>query len=397
MNQEKILDLPSVLIVDDNVKNLQILGGFLQKEELIVEFAIDGISAFDWLTKKKFDLILLDVMMPGMDGFEVCTKIKNNPLFCDISVIFITAKTDTDSIIKGFKTGAVDYITKPFIQSELLARVKTQLNSIKSKQLIIDYLNKLEERNKNISSSIDYARNIQNAVLNTTLSSLKNLPDHFILSKPKDILSGDFYWINSFNEHVIFAVMDCTGHGVPGSLMSILGVTLLNDTIIHENILLPDKILESLRNKLIISLGQNKSTISVKDGIEGSVVNYNIETGILKFAGTLNPAIHIRDHEINIIKPDRIPIGFYEKPLKFSLKTSNIEKGDMIYLFSDGYIDQFGGPETKKIMSKRFRELLLEYHCFPLEIQKTKLDEYLNWWRGELEQTDDILIIGIQF
>jgi len=128
MEQENIPNQSSILIVDDNVKNLQVLGGFLQIEGCMVEFALDGVSALKWLEKRKFDLILLDIMMPGMDGYEVCSIIKKNPAIKDIPLIFITAKTDSESIVKGFEAGAVDYITKPFIKSELIVRVKTQLS-----------------------------------------------------------------------------------------------------------------------------------------------------------------------------------------------------------------------------------------------------------------------------
>ncbi len=388
---------PSILIVDDNSANLEVLGGFLQKEGMDLEFALDGSTALKWLDIKVFDLILLDIMMPIMDGFEVCSLIKGNPSYRGIPIIFITAKTDSESIVRGFKSGAVDYITKPFIQSELLARVKTHLDIIKSKQNIIGYLNKIEEKNENINSSIRYARNIQKAILNTTKLSLRDLPEHFILNSPKDILSGDFYWINNVEGRVIFAVMDCTGHGVPGALMSILGTTLLNEIIIQENILQPEKILESLRNKLILSLGQDKETINVKDSIEGSIINYNPDSGILLFAGTHNPLIQIADNEIKKRKADRIPIGFYENPSPFTLNSLYIKKGDLVYLFSDGIIDQIGGPDAKRISSKRFSELLYEFHDLPLETQKIKLSEYLISWKGEIEQTDDILVLGIKF
>ena len=206
----------SILVVDDNLQNLEVLGGFLKNEGLSVEFAIDGSSALSFLEKKKFDLVLLDIMMPGMNGFEVCLKLKSNPDTTEIPVIFITAVSDTESIIKGFSNGAVDYITKPFIQDELLARVKTHLKAVKSKQQILNYLSKIEEHNKDISNSIVYARNIQNAVLNSIDVNPHYLPVHFILNIPKDILSGDFCWINIIDKTVIFAVMDCTGHGVPG-------------------------------------------------------------------------------------------------------------------------------------------------------------------------------------
>jgi phosphoserine phosphatase RsbU/P len=395
MHQNK-LDSSSILIVDDNKANLQVLGGILQKEGIPVEFALDGKSALTWLGKRRFDLVLLDIMMPGMDGYQVCSAMKNNPEICDIPVIFITAQTDTESIIKGFNTGAIDYVTKPFIQDELLARVKTHIKAVKSKQQILEYLTEIEEHNKDISNSIAYARNIQNAVLNTTPIQQDNLPDYFVLNKPKNVLSGDFSWINFLNNQIFFAVMDCTGHGVPGALMSILGATLLNETIIHEEIVQPDKILEVLRRKLISALGQNKDIVDVKDGIEGSVINFNPTTSEVKYAGTQNPLLHFCDHKMDEIKPDKIPIGFYEKQTKYSLKTIQVKKGDMIYMFSDGFMDQFGGPDSKKIMSRRFKEFLFKINALPLDTQKTKLLEYLLWWQKDLEQTDDILVVGIR-
>ncbi len=397
MQQSNAIASYSVLIVDDNPRNLQVLGSFLKEEGLLVEFAIDGGAALQWVNNRRFDLVLLDIMMPGMSGIEVCRKMKENPFTRDIPVIFITAVTDTSTIVEGFSAGAVDYITKPFIQDELLIRVKTQLEAVRSKQLILDYLNKIEEKNKNINSSIDYARYIQNAVLHTSETSSNHIPDHFIIYSPKDILSGDFYWINSIQDQVIFAVMDCTGHGVPGALMSILGLTLLNDIIIHAGILQPEKILENLRHKIILALGQNKDIVSVKDGMEGSVLIFNPKSSSITFSGTQNPVIHISDNKINIIRADKTPIGFYDKPTTYTLNSIDVKSGDMIYLFSDGYIDQFGGPASKKIMSRRFRELLLKYHEIPLSIQKNKLEEYLRSWRGDLEQTDDILVVGIRF
>jgi phosphoserine phosphatase RsbU/P len=387
----------SVLIVDDNFRNLQVLGGFLKNEGLSVEFAVDGESALSWLTKKKFDLILLDIMMPGMNGYEVCAEVKRNPETAEIPIIYITAVSDTESIIKGFNLGAVDYIAKPFIQEELLARVRTHLKAVRTKQRTLEYLARIQEHNLEISNSIAYAKNIQNAVLLTNGSTNQNLPDHFILNKPRNILSGDFHWINKIDDNIFFAVMDCTGHGVPGALMSILGATLLNEIIIHRKLVLPDMILEELRHKLITTLGQNKGSVSVKDGIEGSLISYNVSSSELRFAGTQNPLIHFSGSSMEVIKADRIPIGYYEKKAKFSLRTIQIRKGDTIYMFSDGFMDQFGGPDSRKIMSGKFRELLFQYHTLPLKSQKTKLFEYLSWWQQDLEQTDDILIVGIRF
>jgi len=397
MNQEKIVNPQSVLIVDDNVNNLQVLGGFLQNEGLIVEFSLDGMSALNWLDKKKFDLILLDIMMPGMDGYEVCSLIKKNPAISEIPIIFITAKTDSGSIIKGFESGAVDYITKPFIQSELLVRVKTQIDIKKAKEQIIQYLHEIEERNRDISDSIEYAKNIQNAILSTAENNLKYLPEHFILYLPKDILSGDFYWLCKAEEKLIIAIMDCTGHGVPGALMSILGITLLNETVLHDHIIQPDKILESLRSKIIHALGQKKNSGFIKDGIEGSVICFDPGSNKLLYSGSYNPMIHIHADEIFVIKANRFPIGYYEINGKFTLNETDIKKNDTIYLFSDGIIDQFGGPINKRLMIKHLKELLLGNHNKTMKRQKEILIKELNRWKGDLVQTDDILVLGIRF
>jgi len=397
MSHKEYTSPPAVLVVDDNPNNLEILGGFLQKEGMDVEFALDGKTALNWLENKPFDLILLDINMPGMDGYEVCSRIKGNPMLKETPIIFITANIDSESIIKGFESGAVDYITKPFIQNELLARVKSQLDIKKTKDKLLLYLSEIEDQNRNKKDSIEYARKIQKALLSSSSVKTESLPENFILLLPKDILSGDFYWHCKVNNNIVLTVMDCTGHGVPGALMSILGVALLNETVLHEKITEPDKILESLRKKMINSLGQNHENLKVKDTIEGTVITYNLETGVLDFSGAFNPLIHIHNNELKEIKGDKTPIGFYEWMGKFTRKTITIEKGDIIYLFSDGYIDQFGGPESKKIMSKRFRELLFKNHNLPLASQKAKLLDYLNNWKGDVEQTDDILVAGIRF
>ncbi|MBA4322251.1 MAG: hypothetical protein C0408_05475, partial [Odoribacter sp.] len=240
MEKEQKNSAPSVLVVDDNVRNLQVLGGFLQAEGMSVEFALDGNSALDWLMKKKFDLILLDIMMPGIDGYEVCSRIKKNTGLNGIPVIFLTAKTDSDSIVKGFECGAVDYVTKPFIGSELLARVNTQIEIKRSKDNLKQYLLDIEDRNRNITNSIEYARYIQKAIFNKSKTFSKLLPEHFLLFLPKDIVSGDFYWFCKADDLIIIAVMDCTGHGVPGALMSILGITLLNEIVLNKKIVRPD-------------------------------------------------------------------------------------------------------------------------------------------------------------
>jgi sigma-B regulation protein RsbU (phosphoserine phosphatase) len=394
---KKNINPSSILIVDDNVQNLQVLGGFLQKEGLLVEFALNGVSALNWVARKKFDLILLDVTMPGMDGFEVCSRIKETTDNGEIPIIFITAKTDSDSIIKGFDAGAVDYIAKPFIQSELLVRIETQINIKKSKEQIIHYLHEIETRNRDISDSIEYARYIQNAIISKSQKNLKYLPEHFILHLPKATLSGDFYWLHKIGKKLIIAVMDCTGHGVPGAFMSILGITLLNEIILQNNIIRPDEILESLRSKIMQTLGQKKGYGNIKDGIEGSVICYDPESRKIQYSGSFNPMVLIHDGTISEIKADRIPIGYYEVIGNFNLHETYIEKGDTIYLFSDGFVDQFGGPDNRRFMIRHLKEHLLANHLKPMIMQHEILITELNYWQGDAIQTDDILVLGIRF
>ena len=394
---DRLTEKPRILVVDDNLKNVQVLGGFLQNEGYEVEFALDGKSAINWIKKHDFDLILLDIMMPEMDGYKVCSIVKMNPENNDLPVIFITAKTDHDSVIQGFETGAVDYISKPFLKSELLARVKTHIEIKRSRDRMTRFLKEIEEKNRSITASIEYAKNIQAALLKTSEVCIDSLPENFILFLPKDIVSGDFYWFTYIEDQVVIAVMDCTGHGVPGALMSTLGVAFLNETVLGDRIVSPNLILESLRKKIIKSLGQKGHFGTIKDGIEGSVISFEKSPGQIRFSASFNPLILIHDGEMIEIKADRIPIGYYERVADFTTKALPLSPGDIIYLFSDGYIDQFGGPASKRFLLKRFKALLLANHKLPLKEQKELLLASLNEWQGTAEQTDDILVIGLKF
>jgi len=395
MNPGKNINQPSVLIVDDNIKNIEVLGKFLQDEGISVEFALDGATALGWLEKKSFDLILLDIMMPGMDGYEVCSGIKKNPLTCEIPVIFLTAKTDPESIVKGFDCGAVDYVTKPFIHKELLARVNSQIQIKKAKDEIQQYLAVIEAKNKDITASITYARNIQKAILNK-LQTVKQLPEHFILFLPKDIVSGDFYWFNRIDNKILVGVFDCTGHGVPGAFMSMLGIALLNETVIREEIVEPHLILHRLREKIIEALGQKGISAEVRDGMDGSMISYDMKNKTLIYSGAFNPMYMIRDNKIIEFRGDRMPLSYHDKISDFSCQEIKIKPNDLIYLFTDGYIDQFGGQKKKKFQRAQFREVLLMNHKNPLAVQKQMLLDTCNNWKSNEEQVDDITVLGLK-
>ena len=379
----------NILIVDDVPENIQVLGSLLQEENCYIEFAMDGQTALEWVEKKDFDLILLDIMMPEMNGFEVCRIIKTNPEKKKVPIIFITAKNDIDSTIEGFKAGAADYVTKPFNKEELLARVSTHLELKRSRD-------EIENKNVTIIDSIKYARKIQNAVLQSLHNQLLEGLEYFVYFKPKDIVSGDFYWLKSVDNKIIIAVMDCTGHGVPGAFMSMLGITLLNEVVIREKIIRTDKILNRIREQIIDTLGQKGILLESRDGMDGSIISFDQQNRLIEYSGANNRIYLIRNNEITKLIADRMPLAYSENMADFSAHEIQIEKNDMIYLFTDGFADQFGGEHNKKFMSSSFKQLLLDIHEKALTEQRQILDNKFSEWKGDNEQIDDVLVVGIR-
>ena len=384
------------MIVDDNPKNLQILGNYLRNEGFKIEFALDGKSALDWIGRTEFDLILLDIMMPGMDGFEVCRILKKDPVKQKIPVIFLTAKVDTESIVNGFDLGAVDYVIKPFNQKELIARVKTQIEIKRGRDEIAGNLKVIEYKNKLIKYSIQYAHTIQAAVLKAYIDGSAFFPDQFCLILPKDIVSGDFYWFYKVNNRVLVGVFDCTGHGIPGAFMSMLGITLLNETVIREKITEPHLILNRLREKIIEALGQKGIISEVRDGMDGSIISYDRANSKLAFSGAFNPLYLIRGNKIIELRGDRMTLSYQDNILDFSHQEIKTEPNDLVYLFTDGFVDQFGGLEEKKFQRNQFKQLLLKIHKNSLSVQKEMLLRAHNIWKGDREQVDDITVVGLR-
>ncbi|MBN2213850.1 MAG: SpoIIE family protein phosphatase [Bacteroidales bacterium] len=252
-------------------------------------------------------------------------------------------------------------------------------------------------QNKEITSSIMYAKRIQSAVLPTEEFLKKLLPQHFILFKPRDIVSGDFYWITEKDRKIILVAADCTGHGVPGAFMSMLGVSLLNEIISNEDQLSACDILNKLRNNVKKTLSQKGRQEETKDGMDLVLCILDFSKKKLQFAGAYNSLWLLRDNELVIYKGDKMPIGIYvgtEKP--FTCQDIDLKENDLIYLFSDGYADQFGGPEEKKFKSGNLKELLLTIHRKPLAEQKEILDRTIEEWKGDLQQIDDIMVVGVK-
>ena len=248
-----------------------------------------------------------------------------------------------------------------------------------------------------ITDSIQYAKGLQNALLTDQNSLKKIIPNHFIFYRPKDIVSGDFYWVRSINEYTVIAIADCTGHGVPGAFMSVLGISLLNEIIRRKEIINANQALEVLRHELKETLHQSESSYSSNSGMDIALCIINRKEKIMQYAGANTPLYLIRNKKLIEYRPTRNPIGL--TPIEIPFKNNEIEyqDNDIFYLFSDGFIDQFGGDDGKKFRSRRFKHMLLEIHEKPIIIQRDFIDFNLKKWMGNKhEQVDDILIFGFR-
>jgi sigma-B regulation protein RsbU (phosphoserine phosphatase) len=277
--------------------------------------------------------------------------------------------------------------------------LEEQRNVLAEKNVQLNEANiEIEEQKKNIMDSIHYARRIQSAILPSMTYIDAHLPDNFIFYLPKDIVSGDFYWMNETDGRLMVAAVDCTGHGVPGAFMSIVGFNQLNQIVNIKKVRKASEILNELNKGVISTLNENTGKSSLRDGMDMAICVFHPDKKKLDFAGANNPMLLIRDNQIHGYKGNRFPIGAFEggQPQEFTNHEIELFKGDCIYLFSDGYADQFGGPNNKKFLSRRFEELIFEIHNEPLPLQKEILNNRLIAWMGENEQVDDILVIGIK-
>ncbi len=282
-------------------------------------------------------------------------------------------------------------------------------------KVLSDKNEQIEEQHKEITDSINYAKQIQTALLTSDAEWSKISHDFFVLFKPKDVVSGDFFWALEHEEEglSIWVAADCTGHGVPGAFMSMLGIGFLNEIIIENKVLEADEILNKLREKIISALQQKNVNTQRKDGIDMSLCIWNKKKNELVYAGANNPIYVVRNKsmlkpetelkeentDFGLIEyaPDKMPVGAHTDELKaFNQTLVQLEKGDMIYSFTDGYADQFGGKSGKKYKYKQFRQYLLSLSSIPANEQKQKLDEEFESWKGELEQIDDVCVIGVR-
>ncbi len=268
----------------------------------------------------------------------------------------------------------------------------------KEKQHIQLLKNDIEEKHKNITDSIAYAKRIQDAVVPRTEILRDSLPDYFLFWRPKETVSGDFYWMKREGDILIFTIADCTGHGVPGAFMSMMGVAFLNEICakIDESVQ-PSDVLEQLRSLVITTLKQkNEDILEPKDGMDIALCILNLRTRVLRFSGANNPMYLVRDGELTEYRPVKNPIGLYPKLLQFETTEIQTQPGDYVYMFSDGYADQFGGEIGKKMSYKRFKNMLADTckRTLVASEQEKIIADFLDDWRADFAQMDDVLVGG---
>jgi phosphoserine phosphatase RsbU/P len=447
-----------VLVTDDEPDLSKLISQSFRAQiksgELSFEFAENGLVALDkLLADTSINIVFTDINMPVMDGLTLLTKINEQNIF--VKAVVISAYGDMVNVRSAMNKGAFDFITKPIeftdltttlykaineinvlkqgleakknLEGALIEKAEAQqqaLINLKEKEKLILQQNEMlekqvaertvevinqkeliEVKNKEIIDSIIYAKHIQEAMLPSPKLISEHLTDCFILYLPKDIVAGDFYWFEQIitdktkenaADQILIAAADCTGHGVSGALMSMLGVSLLNQIVNEKGIISPSLILDNLHAAVISALKQQETNSN--DGMDIALCNIDLKNKQLHFAGANRPLWIIRNNELISIAPDKIPIGGTQIE-KINLYTNHaipLEKDDSIYMSTDGYADQFGGEMGKKIMTKNFKTFLLSINKEKMENQKTLLRNYFEKWKAVNEQVDDVLVIGIK-
>lgn len=285
--------------------------------------------------------------------------------------------------------------------------IKSRLELEKSKRLIEHQKEEVDEKNQEITSSLRYAKRLQEALLppKNLLDSFFN-ENYFILYHPRDIVCGDFYWARKIKttpstgnskDYLLIAVADCTGHGVPGAFMSLLGSNFLHQSAVEKDVNTTAEALDFLNQKIITTLNHGYGGVEIRDGMDISLIAIDLETKQLSYSGANNPVYIVRNKSLQTLKANKQAIGnMNDVVLPYDNVVTQLQPNDCIYLFTDGYADQFGGPKGKKLMRKQFEETLIEASDKPMEEQKQILETTFNNWKGGLEQVDDVCVVGVR-
>ncbi len=429
-----------ILVVDDEPD----LGGLISQKyrarirsgELSFRFAENGAVALDILGEDPgISVVFTDINMPVMDGLTFLGKKKE--LAYQQKAVVISAFGDMTNIRTAMNRGAFDFITKPIDFTDLDATLEKAIAEMRvfregeeakinleaaqqealrhlqeKEKLILEQNERLERlvvertrelarqkdlvevKNTEILDSIRYARRLQEAILPPPSSIRSFFPQSFVLYLPKDIVSGDFYWMTRTDDGILVVAADCTGHGVSGALMSMLGTSLLNHIVVDNGITRPAVVLDQLHRAVVSSLKQDEN--STNEGMDMAVCLFPPTGGELQYAGANRPLWIFGETGVRITPPDKLPIGGIQLQRQpYANHAVPLQPGDVVYLFTDGYADQFGGDLNKKLMTKRFREMIGDIRSLPLNAQHDELLARFEAWKGDREQLDDVLVIGL--
>lgn len=403
----------SILYIDESDQNLNRFKSAFSNDYRILT-ASSGQAGLEIMDQQTVQLVIADQGMPDMSGIEFMEKMLVE--YPDCMRMIMTEVSDKDSFMEAINMGNIfRYVAKPWDKEDLKQSIDSAMEVYNLKiqnRNLIDYLEdakrnleqkviertrEIEQQRINMTDSIHYASRIQKALMLPSEELEKLMPSHFVLNKPKDIVSGDYYWVSNKDERLILAVADCTGHGVPGAFMSILGINLLNEIVNNLEAPQASEILNELREQVIKALGQTGQKDEAKEGMEMALCVVDFERRIVQFSGAFRPMFLISDGELTVVRGDRMPIGLYEDDKKsFTNKEVPFKEKDLIYLFTDGYVDQIGGLDHKTFKTVRFRTLLREICQKPLKEQQFILREEHEIWRAGQEQIDDILVMGVE-
>ncbi len=421
-NMSKILVIEDEKNIRDTISDILVLSGYE------VECVANGKHGLNKAIEMKPDLVLCDVMMPELDGWQTVKAFRLNPeLYCT-PFVFMSALSTMRDFRNGMNLGADDYIAKPFDIKELLQIVSYQLNKVEvrrkinnldnnknTKEILNDFKVKIKEKAKDFFDSLERAKMVQKVILPSDNEMNELFPEHFIFYSPKDTISGDFYWARNIDGIKLIAVADCTGHGIPAALISMVCYNLLNSTVDQHGLRNPAEILIKV-NSLLVEFMSAHHKNYIGDGMDILLCAIDFNKKEVRYAGAKRP-IYINTEQFKQISINEENLRLHENlngQILYEIKGSNssiggigsnfeiqeqvfeYQKGDTIYLSSDGFADQFGGNNDKKYKTKNFKNLILSFQTNDMMEQKQQLKNEFEKWKKEIEQTDDVTVIGIR-
>ncbi len=395
---EAVASLKEGLIISEEIGDYYNLKVYYRILSELYEKTGDPVAALDY-HKKLMDVkdTLFNLNNTSLVS-EMKTQLENEKKQREIESLNAQGQRQTVILYSAIAVGILILLLAIVALNRYLVKKRAgELLAVQNSE-IQHQKNIIEEKNKDITDSIYYAQRIQNAILPSKEQIKTIFSESFVLFRPKAIVSGDFYWFEESGDYKLFSVVDCTGHGVPGAMLSVVGHNFLNKAVHDEKLIMPDKLLQFLNENISKMLRQKHEDKVIQDGMDIALCAYHEKSQTLYYSGSFNSMYYIRKEELHEVKSDKIFIGnFYQEPdKKFTLHSIKVEKGDLFYVFSDGFADQFGGPTGKKFKYKPFKELLLSMNNEKMQTQEEQLSIAFENWKNNLDQVDDVCIIGVR-